>query len=398
MTWKRRKLRLSAGGSSLPVMPVEDVDLQISRSVATAALRAAVAWTMRDTQAHAWRELSRMTGVVSYVLGPGLGPAGPLELVELLHKPLSRLLGAVGHPSELGDLVLLGPDEQLTDAAIEVGCEYTQALFENVDDPGQRWLPSWAWQRAEQVQRLVFESLISSGDEQHYATTRRFLIEHPAGDERELLQRMNNDGAQRVARYEPIPLERVWRSRNGAWWWPCPVCRWPMRVISDGVGCGYSHHESRFRIDPSTAIMAGGPRLVKVSSARLVTPIARPVEGAKCVELAVWRFVTVPGVPEVELERKLLGIGGVSVEMWPDLDRVDLVVRTTRGRRWEVDVKDHADPITIAENAPAAGDIVVPDYRRAQVRPLARSMPDKRVRTISSFVRDVRRQALGGTA
>jgi hypothetical protein len=378
-------------------MGIETVDREVSRSIATAVLRAAVAWTEREPHAEAWRELSRMTGVVSYMLGPGLGPDGPLELIELLHQPLSRLLGAVDHTDELGDLVLLGPDDQLTDEAIEVGCEYTQALFDGVD-PGQRWLPSWAWQRAEQVERQVFEGLMRSGNQQQYASARRFLIEHPAGDEHELMQRMNQGRVQRVAGYEPIPLDRVWRNRNGAWWWPCPVCRWPMRVNGDGVECGYSHHESRFRTDPATATLASRPRLVKVSSARLSTPIARPVEGAKCLELAVWRFVTVPGVPEMALERKLLRIDGVSVEMWPDMDRVDLAVRTIRGRRWEVDVKDHTDPITIADNPPAARDIVVPDYRRAQVRPLARSMPDKRVRTISSFVHDVRRHPTGGAA
>jgi hypothetical protein len=106
-------------------------------------LRAAVVWTMRDTQAQAWRELSPMTGVASDLFGPGRGSTGPLELVALVHQPLSRLLGAVHQSAELGRLVLLDPDDQLPQAAIEEGCDYTRALFENVDDPGQRWLPSW---------------------------------------------------------------------------------------------------------------------------------------------------------------------------------------------------------------------------------------------------------------
>jgi hypothetical protein len=111
--------------------------------------------------------------------------------------------------------------------------------------------------------------------------------------------------------------------------------------------------------------------------------------------MAVWRFITVPGVPEVDLERRLLRIGSVGVDMWPGLDRIDLAVRTPAGT-WEVDVKDHADPITIAESTPAARDIVVPDYRRGQVKPLARAMPGKRIWTISGFARHVRIQVTGG--
>jgi hypothetical protein len=110
--------------------------------------------------------------------------------------------------------------------------------------------------------------------------------------------------------------------------------------------------------------------------------------------MAVWRFITVPGVPELQLERRLLAIPDVHIDMWPDRDRIDFAVRTPAGN-WEVDVKDHADPITIAEDAPAARDIVVPDHRRSQVEALARMLPDKRVWTISGFVRRIRGEVCG---
>jgi hypothetical protein len=388
---------MSVGCLTVWSVYVENPDRQASRLVATAALRAAVAWTRRDTQPEAWRELSRMTGVVSFALGPGRGPAEPLELVQCLRQPLVGILGATGGLERLGELVLLDPDDQLTDAAIEVGCEYTQALFNDVDDPGSRWLPSWAWQRAEQVQRRVFERLVSSGSDEAYRATRRFLIEHPAGDERELVDRMNQLGARHVATYAAIPPDRIWRARSGSWWWPCPGCRWPMRVKGAAVECGYSHHGARFRVNAVTASANQAPSLVKLSSARLQVPDAQAVEKARCVELAVWRFVTVPGMPEIELERRLLRIEGVAVEMWPDMDRVDLLIRTPGGRLWEVDVKDHADPITIVEDAPSARDIVVPDYRPAQVRSLSRSLPEKRVWTISGFIRHVRVHVPRGT-
>lgn len=369
-------------------MDVVAGDRATARVVTSAALRAAVAWTRREEEPRAWRELSRMTGVLMHALGPGQGPTSPLEVVEFLRHPLVKLLGPAAAAGELGDLVLLDPDDRLTDAAVEVGCEYTEALFAT-EDPAQAWLPSWAWQRAEQVQRHVFEALVSSGTEADYTAARRFLIEHPAGDGDQLVELMNEGRIRRAASYEPVSADRVWRSRGGAYWWPCPVCHWPMGVRRGVVECGYSHHESRFRVDQHGPGVTGVPRLVKVSPARLRVPQAQHAAGALCVEMAVWRFITVPGVPELDLERRLLRIGSVEVDMWPGRDRFDLAVRAPAGS-WDVDVKDHADPITIVEGAPAARDVVVPDYRRAQLQPLTRAMPGKRVWTISGFVRHVR--------
>lgn len=314
-----------------------------------------------------------------------------MEVVEFLRLPLAKLLGPAAGVGELGDLVFLDADDRLTAAAVEVACEYTEALFAT-EDPGEGWLPSWAWQRAEQVQRRVFETLISSGTEQEYSAARRFLIEHPAGGEAELTELMNAGQVRRAAGFVPIPADRVWRSSGGAWWWPCPVCGWPMAIRGNDVDCGYSHHQARFRVDCHDA---GLPRLLKISPARIRVPGVQPAHGAKCVEMAVWRFITVPGVPELQLERRLLAIGDIGVTMWPGMDRVDLAVRTPAGN-WEVDVKDHADPVTIADGSvPAARDIVVPDYRRSQVKPLTRMLPGKRVWTISGFARRVRAEVRG---
>jgi hypothetical protein len=368
-------------------------DRAVARVITSAALRAAVAWTRREEEPRAWRELSRMTGVLMHTLGPAGGPSTPLEVVEFLRHPLAKLLGPAAAVDELGDLVFLDAEDRLTDAAVEIGCEYTEALFAG-DDPGRDWLPSWAWQRAEQVQRRVFEALISSGTEAEYTAARRFLIEHPAGDENELTRLMNAGQVRRVASYVPIPADRVWRSPAGACWWPCPVCRWPMGVHREVVECGYSHHEARFRVSQHSPGTLGKHRLIKTSSARIRVPGAQSIPGACCVEMAVWRFITVPGVPELQLERRLLAIPDVHIDMWPDRDRIDFAVRTPAGN-WEVDVKDHADPITIAENAPGARDIVVPDHRRSQVEALARMLPDKRVWTISGFVRRIRGEVCG---
>ncbi|MBF6185124.1 MULTISPECIES: hypothetical protein [Nocardia] len=60
-------------------------DHQAVRLVTSAALRAAVAWSQRETRAEAWRELSRMTGVVMQVFGPSDASFTPAMLIEALH-------------------------------------------------------------------------------------------------------------------------------------------------------------------------------------------------------------------------------------------------------------------------------------------------------------------------
>jgi EmrB/QacA subfamily drug resistance transporter len=108
------------------------------------------------------------------------------------------------------------------------------------------------------------------------------------------------------------------------------------------------------------------------SAARLRTPQAKPVARARCVDPAVWRFITVAGVPELLLERRLKGIAGIDVKMWPVKDTFDALVTALDGHTWTVDVKDHADPGRIADDPPAAEHVVVPGYRKGQVSQLSR--------------------------
>lgn len=56
--------------------PVDPADLD---RVVNAAVRAAVAWTMQQTEPRAWRELARMTGVVRHALGPNTTLDGPMD-------------------------------------------------------------------------------------------------------------------------------------------------------------------------------------------------------------------------------------------------------------------------------------------------------------------------------
>jgi hypothetical protein len=354
-------------------------------ALVTAAVRAAAAWSKRDEDiARAWREVSRMTGVANFVLGPGRGLDGPTAFVEALHRPLSKFAADVEWTGEpLGGVPFIDEDGQVASEVHEWAGEYLNALFHGSDDPGRQWLPKWSWQRAEQVER-EFNHAIRSGTEKDYETTRQFVIEHPTGDGRELLTLRHDSGALPAGDFGPIPFERSFEGR----WWACPRCRWPMRISGLRARCDIRGHEADFDIlAPSRP--ADAPTLRPRSGKRSKIPTARSCEGASCVSEPIWRYITVPGLAELKLRDRLEAIDGVKVDMWPGKDTCDLRVRAG-GKKWDVDVKDHARAITIIDKPPSVEWIVVPDERRSQVRTLKERLPDKRVFTSSRFVTHVK--------
>jgi hypothetical protein len=362
----------------------------------TAALRAGYAWSVRHDEVRAWRELAAMTGVVMNALSPGNGPVTPVALVAALRVPLGGLLPPLpdGAVEEVDRLVVLDGDT-LTDAAFEVGCDYTEALFHS-SDPAEAWLPSWARQRAEQIERALFEELIQRGSEEQYTATRRFLIDCPAGGERDLVRELNARGALRVSAFDQVPGDRVFQWGGGWWercWWPCPVCRWPMRIHGANVDCSFGPHQARYEIEPRRVPGGGPPRLRRRDSGVPAAPPApQPVEGAQCVRFAVWRFVVVPGVTEVRLGDALAALPGVQVRLWPGKDSYDLEVTPPGGPPLTVDVKDHSAAGGIAERPPRADHVVVPWYRRRQLGELSRLLAGKRVWNERGFLAHVRKR------
>lgn len=371
------------------------------RTTATAAVRAAVAWSRRTTEARAWREVARMTGVIMHARGPGTAPTTPSELVTFLRRPLGELLPASDEAPALAEVVLLDADDELAPEAMEIACDYTEALFDDGCDPATSWLPRWAWQRAEQVERDTFHSLLQAGDQRAYTSSRRFVVERPAGDRDWLFDELATNklfaGARPVADYGAIPLDR--RFGHGpdathACWWACPTCGWPMLVRPPVVACSYGPHDARFRL--LARADDEPPDLVSTSTNRRRVPPPSSVGSSACVDPAVWRFVTIPGLPEVALEKLQARFPGVQVQLWPLKDTFDALVTTPTGLSWSVDVKDHADARTIGDDPPAAEHIVVPDHRRRQLHDLRRMLPGKSVWTMTGFAREIGNRIRGG--
>jgi len=296
--------------------------VQRQSRVVAACLRAAYAWSERESRPGAMREVARMTGVVMEALGPGRGPVTPMTLAECLRRPLGELASlAGGDPSdEIAAAVLLDGD-QLADAAYDLACEFALPLTPDAETAP--WLPSWTRMRAEQVENQAFAVLKEAGDDAAYTRARRFLIEHPAGDRQELSEQLAAAGAKPVRYGDLVADQKYPCGETSWWWWPCPVCRWPMAVTGNSVRCRYRPHQAVYQAVRGRP--GSPPRLHRTGDHAPVAPKARPAASAACVAPGIWRFIVVPGASELRIAVDLEKLGA-DVQMWPEGDTYDLRV------------------------------------------------------------------------
>jgi hypothetical protein len=350
-------------------------------------LRAAYAWSERETYPEAMREIARMTGVVMEALGPGHGPAAPMQLVGFLRRPLGDLLSLTGDTDDLvAEAVLLSPGDSLADVAYDMACEYARQLTQTT---AAGWLPSWTRMRAEQIQNEVFAALVESGDPSGYVLARRFLIDHPANDPQELTARLLAAGARLAAKYSPLTPDQQYQSSGRRWWWPCPMCKWPMTVTSDRVRCRYLPHQAAYQAVPGRA--SSPPRLLRTGDRSLGrVPTARRADNAVCVDPGVWRYIVVPGASEVRIAASLEKLGA-DVRLWPDMDAYDLHVRAG-GREWRLDVKEYRSARRLIEDLrdkPPSVTILLPATHVHQLDVIANGLPAVTVITETALRRQV---------
>jgi hypothetical protein len=323
-----------------------------------------------------------------YPLGaaPGLG-----EFRARLHAPLRDLLPPEADRRGLGDLILLGADGQLADAAWDLALEH--------------YLPSvaleqhWPWERvrAEQEEQRLFGELrrLSAAE---YARARRLLIDHPAG-QLGALRRAWDQLWPTLGNYGPIAPS----SQLEGWWFPCPMCHWPMRIEQSGavrrIRCE-AHGRDGVVYTTAPQRWKGGRPLLERSGRNAPHVLEQPASRDHlAVSRAVWRYVTLPGV----LERELADYAqrcGATVDMYRDHDAYDLHIEIGP-RIWRLDAKDWASPIKLIESLrhrDEAGDaptIVIPDSQRRDLDLLKQVLRKLRVRTAGQVRRELRVAARG---
>ena len=194
-----------------------------------------------------------------------------------------------------------------------------------------------------------------------YSAVRRLVIETPVISGHQLDDFVLNNLSHFPEIYDP--LEQLLKNR---------IYR---RIEMDGplrvcTGCG-SHPIIHSRSDCGRAvcIMTGGRQLSSTFQSS-----GGPVMG---VRRGIQKFTVLPGISELNLYERLKSLSqeqhlDFSIELWPHLDRWDLLVTTPDGRCWAADMKDWSSPYKLAKAyddkpppVPSNGEvwIVFPDYR-----------------------------------
>lgn len=339
---------------------------------------------------------------------PAVGAAqwGMGEFRRALREPLAPLLPAQDAPGDgLGTVCLFDGDGLVRDALQDLCREHLvpQAALE------RHW--PWARVRAEQEERRLYE-VLRRLEPQEYRRARALLAESPAGPVR-VLRRAWDQLWMRFDFFEAVS-EWPWCHLDG-WWYPCPRCRWPMRVVRRGgeVEVRCEAHRARgvhyrLGLEPTTA--GAAPLLVGTGKeAGAVVGLPASTEHL-ALSRPVWRYGVLPTLLEIELRDELQDLDHVQVQMWPGElgpDEYDLRITVAPpGRRamnlrvdakaWE-SVEALACALLEREPKPYALTIVLPDHQDHERHYLQERLSGRRIKvtTVSRLVARIK-QACGG--
>lgn len=329
------------------------------------------------------------------------------EFRRALRGPLAPLLPTPGGVRDGFDaLCLLDDDGQVRDALEDLCREHLvpQVALE------RHW--SWARVGAEQEEQRLHD-VMRRLEPKEYRQARALLAECPAGPVR-VLRRRWDQLWMRFEFFEAIS-DWPWCHLDG-WWYPCPMCRWPMRVLHRGgeVEVRCEAHRQRgvhYRLSLERAPTGTAPPLFG-SGSRSDPVVGFPASSEHlALSRPVWRYGVLPTLLEIELRDALQGLQHVQVDMWPGEPRPDeydlKITIAPPGRRprvLRVDAKawESVDALARAllerEPKPYRLIIVLPDHQAHEVGFLKERMLGRKI-TVSTLKRlVVRVTGLAGSA
>jgi hypothetical protein len=317
------------------------------------------------------------------------GPARPLTFAafrDLLTQDLALLLPDGVPAEEMQGVHLITPDGQYDDDLYDLQQEQRLVLRALAKTTRGGRPASSDLLEAEMDQERVYTALKKRQDQAAYVDGRKALIETPAGPDSKLRKLPLPSSVADF--YRPITHAATF----DRWWFPCPICRWPMKITirrsrgtrTGSARCFHRPHTTmgaayHFKIPgggkpPSLIPAASAPPRPSGDASVLFTdvrghiPEPSLVEGHKALARGVWRWTTIPGLVEVGLYHALED-RGLKPVLWPDLDSYDLYVKTGTSP-FCIDLKDYTNPLLLARKVQAdEGDaggaqwLVVPDYR-----------------------------------
>jgi hypothetical protein len=275
------------------------------------------------------------------------------------------------------------------------------------------------------------ESLFSAIKGPYYQRHRTTLVENPTVATTELaalhLPSKVSGFYQPIAQY----------ARFEGWWWPCPACRWPMKVTARktrrattaSVKCLYPWHaETGASYEFVVGAGSDAPTLHPAFECRVPTgrtapmwtgalpviPQAQRVEKHSALVRAVWRYTVVPGLPEVRLHQVIAGAlvgSGWESKLWPNGDQCDhwiVAGEDAQQSLFAADFKDytHTNQLVMKlhwdqGDKGGAQYLVVPDHREDQVAQLdmvCRRYAMKAAMTATDYIEMVVAEVEGGRA
>lgn len=215
-----------------------------------------------------------------------------------------------------------------------------------------------------EISDMVLRARSGSSDlADQYVIARRFLIENPwIGGRFESLPNDLVTFREVVTRsYIKVPKSAL---HDGVYWL-CPYCRGILVWDGNKPRCA----------KPSIC--------ARQSSDYLEMQALKPEPDMLCLKKSIHSRVCLPGIPEIDLYRKLLEKQKYAsskiqkVDLWPDADTYDIRIAFNDGTAWAIDVKDYANPVALAKKItgkqiPNFGHkvfgwskafYVIPDYR-----------------------------------
>jgi hypothetical protein len=315
-----------------------------------------------------------------------------------LHGPLGTLLPPASETADRFDALHLFDAHGLVRDAVQDLCRehlVPQVALE------RHW--SWARVRAEQEERRLYEILRRLSPEE-YRRARALLGEHPAGPVRQL-SRAWDQLWMRFDFFEAVS-DWPWCQLDG-WWYPCPICHWPMRVAQHAatveVRCEAHAPRGVHYRRTSNPAGAGPPELV--GTGKKATPVQGLPASTEHLALArpVWRYGVLPTLMELHLRNEVADLPHVTVEMWPGELRPDeydlhitVAVPGRRTQHFRVDAKAWESVVALGnalmerEPPPYPLTIVLPDHQDRERHYLATRLRGRRI-TVTTLSRLVKR-------
>jgi REase associating with pPIWI_RE/pPIWI_RE three-gene island domain Y len=194
----------------------------------------------------------------------------------------------------------------------------------------------------------VFNICQGASDPQAYADFRRLLIEKPVMTALELLQCCQLKPSLEILRdllpqaYESAPLDFMVKGN----FFCCPVC---------GNLQQPNYEQTQFSCENGRCRR----QAAKGTRGRVIAA----QEQVYWLKRGQRNFIAHPGLVELRLEKRLIGLG-IEVEMWPEFDSYDLRVKLPR-KTLAVDVKDWANPFLLARKVQEKGFPLSPAWDEA---------------------------------